>query len=74
MRCCELEDAKGALQSLDSFADDTQMPSDLRAEALLHKSMIMRDMKRTSTGEVGRKPRDRSLRIAKAKGGNEKDH
>ncbi len=43
----EMEDAEGALQSLDSFADDTQMPADLRAEALLHKSMIMRDMKRT---------------------------
>ena len=36
-----------ALQSLDNFADDTQMPVDLRAEALLHKSMIMREMKRT---------------------------
>ena len=43
----ELDDAIGALQALDSFADDTQMPSDLRAEALLHKSMIMRDMKRS---------------------------
>jgi tetratricopeptide (TPR) repeat protein len=42
-----LDNPTEALQSLDSFADDTQMPSDLRAEALLHKSLIMRDMKRT---------------------------
>lgn len=42
-----IDDAKTALQSLDSFADDTQMPSDLRAEALLHKSLIMREMKRS---------------------------
>jgi tetratricopeptide (TPR) repeat protein len=40
------DDAKGALTALDNFSDDTQMPSDLRAEALLHKAMIMRDMKR----------------------------
>ena len=43
----ELKDEKTALQILDDFADDTQMPSDLRAESLLHKAMIMRDMKRT---------------------------
>ena len=42
----ELDDPTGALTELDNFADDTQMPSDLRAEALLHKAMIMRDMKR----------------------------
>ncbi len=43
----ELKDAKTALQILDDFTDDSQMPSDLRAESLLHKAMIMRDMKRT---------------------------
>ena len=43
----ELKDEKTALQILDDFADDTQMPSDLRAESLLHKAMIMRDMKRS---------------------------
>ena len=43
----ELKNEKLALQILDDFADDTQMPSDLRAESLLHKAMIMRDMKRT---------------------------
>jgi len=43
----ELKEEKTALQILDDFADDTQMPTDLRAESLLHKAMIMRDMKRT---------------------------
>lgn len=36
-----------ALQTLDNFAENTRMPPDLRAEALLHKSMLMRDMGRT---------------------------
>ncbi len=31
-----------AIQSLDKFAENTEMPSDLRAEALLQKAMIMR--------------------------------
>lgn len=43
----ELKDEKTALQILDDFSDDSQMPSDLRAESLLHKAMIMRDMKRS---------------------------
>ena len=42
----EMKQAEEALRTLDNFADDTQMPSDLRAESLLHKAMIMRDMKR----------------------------
>ena len=33
---------KEALQILDNYSDDLQMPSDLRAEALLHKSLILR--------------------------------
>lgn len=36
-----------ALQTLDNFAENTRMPPDLRAEALLQKSMLMRDMGRT---------------------------
>ena len=36
-----------ALQTLDNFAENSRMPPDLRAEALLHKSMLMRDMGRT---------------------------
>lgn len=35
-----------ALQLLDNFADDQQMPSDLRSEILLHKAMILRDQGR----------------------------
>lgn len=43
----ELKDEAAALQTLDNFSEDTGMPADLRAEALLHKSLIMRDMNRT---------------------------
>ena len=32
-----------AIQTLDKFAEDDEMPSDLRSEALLQKAMIMRD-------------------------------
>jgi predicted RNA polymerase sigma factor len=42
-----VDKATEALQALDNYADDTQMPSDLRGEALLHKAMIMRDMNRS---------------------------
>ena len=42
-----LDDQEGALRELDDFSEDTQMPADLRAEALLHKAMIMRDQNRT---------------------------
>ncbi len=40
-------DRAEALQTLDNFAENTRMPPDLRAEALLQKSMLMRDMGRT---------------------------
>jgi hypothetical protein len=36
-----------ALKTLDNFAEDTQMPVDLRCEALLQQAMIMREMGRT---------------------------
>lgn len=42
----ELEEGEAALQMLDNFSDDTQIPSDLRAEILLHKAMIHRDQGR----------------------------
>ncbi len=42
-----MDDQEGALRELDDFSEDTQMPADLRAEALLHKAMIMREQKRT---------------------------
>lgn len=43
----ELDKPDLALQALDDYAEDSQMPSDLRAEALLNKAMIMRDMNRS---------------------------
>ena len=42
-----MDDQEGALKELDDFSEDTQMPADLRAEALLHKAMIMREQKRS---------------------------
>jgi predicted RNA polymerase sigma factor len=36
-------DAEAALQTLENFAEDTQMPTDLRCEALLHSALIMRE-------------------------------
>jgi thioredoxin-related protein len=40
---CSQDQHELALQALDTFADDPQMPTDLRCEALLHKAMIMRE-------------------------------
>ncbi len=39
-------DQAAALQTLDNFADNSRMPSDLRSESLLHKSMLLRDTDR----------------------------
>ena len=47
-----LDDAQAALQLLDNFADDTEMPSDLRSEILLHKAMILRDQGRTRLAKL----------------------
>ena len=41
-----------ALQVLDTFADDTDVPADLRAEALLHKSMLMRESGKQRTARL----------------------
>ena len=41
-----------ALQVLDTFADDTDIPADLRAEALLHKSMLMRESGKQRTARL----------------------
>ena len=41
-----------ALQVLDSFADDTDLPGDLRADALLHKSMLMRESGKHRTARL----------------------
>ncbi|MEM7456258.1 MAG: thioredoxin family protein [Planctomycetota bacterium] len=35
-----------ALQTLDNFADNVRMPTDLRSEALLHKAMMLRETDR----------------------------
>ena len=36
-----------ALKTLDDFADNEKIPADLRADALLQKSMLMRELNRT---------------------------
>lgn len=41
-----------AMQALDNFADDTDVPADLRAEALLHKSMLMRESGKLRTARL----------------------
>lgn len=45
-------DEAAALQVLDTFADDTDVPADLRAEALLHKSMLMRESGKNRTARL----------------------
>ena len=50
-----------ALQTLDNFADDTRVPADLRAEATLQKSMLMRRMGKT---RLARLSENRAVEIA----------
>ena len=50
-----------ALQTLDNFADDTRVPADLRAEATLQKSMLMRLMGKT---RLARLSENRAIEIA----------
>ena len=50
-----------ALTTLDNFAEDTNVPSDLRAEATLHKSMLMREMGKT---RLARLSENRAIEIA----------
>ena len=50
-----------ALQTLDNFADDTRVPADLRAEATLQKSMLMRQMGKT---RLARLSENRAIEIA----------
>ena len=50
-----------ALQTLDNFADDTRVPADLRAEATLQKSMLMRKMGKT---RLARLSENRAIEIA----------
>lgn len=50
-----------SLQTLDNFADDTRVPADLRAEATLQKSMLMRRMGKT---RLARLSENRAIEIA----------
>jgi thioredoxin-related protein len=50
-----------ALSTLDNFAEDTNIPSDLRAEATLHKSMLMREMGKS---RLARLSENRAVEIA----------
>lgn len=59
----ELDKGQDALQLLDNFADDTQMPSDLRSEILLHKSMILRDQGRSRLANLAE---NRAVEIAQS--------
>ncbi len=54
-----------ALQLLDNFADDNQMPSDLRSEVLLHKAMILRDQGRRRLAILAE---NRAVEIAESTG------
>lgn len=56
-----LERQSEALQTLDNFADDTRLPADLRAEATLQKSMLMRQMGKT---RLARLSENRAIEIA----------
>ena len=56
-----LEKQTEALQTLDNFADDSRIPADLRAEATLQKSMLMRQMGKT---RLARLSENRAIEIA----------
>ncbi len=56
-----LKQPADALATLDNFAEDTNVPSDLRAEATLHKSMLMREMGKT---RLARLSENRAVEIA----------
>lgn len=56
-----LKQPADALSTLDNFAEDTNVPSDLRAEATLHKSMLMREMGKT---RLARLSENRAIEIA----------
>ena len=58
-----LDDVKLALQTLDNFADDTNMPTDLRIATLLHKSLMMRDSDRSRQARLAE---NRAIEIAES--------
>ena len=54
-------DPLSAIRELDNFADDQQMPGDLRGIALLHKAMIMRE---TDRRRQARLAENRAIEVA----------
>ncbi len=58
-----MDDVKLALQTLDNFADDTNMPTDLRIATLLHKSLMMRDSDRSRQARLAE---NRAIEIAES--------
>ncbi len=56
-----LNDPIAAIQTLDDFAENQQMPSDLRGEAYLQKAMIMRDTQRNRQARLAE---NRAIEIA----------
>ena len=57
------EKAKEAMQALDNFAENTNMPSDLRSATLLHKAMMMRE---TDRRRQARLAENRAIEIAES--------
>lgn len=58
-----MDDDKQALQTLDNFADDTNMPTDLRCVTLLHKALMMRDSDRSRQARLAE---NRAIEIAES--------
>ena len=56
-------DSLSAIRMLDNFADDQQMPSDLRGVALLHKALIMRE---TDRRRQARLAENRAIEVAES--------
>ncbi len=56
-------DSLSAIRMLDNFADDQQMPGDLRGVALLHKALIMRE---TDRRRQARLAENRAIEVAES--------
>ena len=59
----EMKEVKLALQTLDNFADDANMPTDLRSATLLHKALMMRDSDRRRQARLAE---NRAIEIAES--------
>lgn len=58
-----MERIKEAMQVLDNFAEDTNMPSDLRSATLLHKAIMMRESDRRRQARLAE---NRAVEIAQS--------